>query len=100
MLVQSNTDTRVDDRKRHNLICLLDGLATRSPTCRNSLDPKRHRTFRGELERIGQQILQDLLKPLHIRDDRLWSILPNLDSKLETFGAGYGLEGLQHEFPK
>ena len=57
-------------------------------------DAQRHRTGIGELARVREQVLQHLLQPLFVRDNRRWDgRAVDLDSELETLLLGDRPEG-------
>jgi len=68
-VVLGNADARVRDRERHDCVGLRERLARELPPF-GELDPQRDLPFLGELERVRQQVLEDLLQPLLVRLDR------------------------------
>ena len=70
----------------------------RIPPGRCCGDAQAHAALFGELERIGQQILQDLLEPLGIGDNAAPKILVDGDVEGESSRIGFVTERPCHHF--
>jgi hypothetical protein len=59
-----------DTENGQHLLGAVQVLVVRAPAGEHLLDRQRHVALVGELEGVGQQVLQDLLQALGVRDHR------------------------------
>src|SRR6185312_16127439 len=68
LFVRRNADAGVRDRNRNDRARLVERLAIRAPAFGDLRDAQRHAALFGELERVRQQVADDLLQPLRVRE--------------------------------
>ncbi len=85
MLVRRNPDSRVNHGERDHLVCVVQHAVAGGPAFFRGLDPERHTAFMRKLERIRQEIPQDLLKSLLIREHCFRRVLENLHFQSQPF---------------
>ena len=64
-----DADTGVADFEGHDRRCLAEHWVVRAPATHRGGDIKTNRPLSGEFERIGQQVLEDLLQALRVGRD-------------------------------
>ena len=69
-LVLGDPDPRVDDREGDDGLGGREALAREADVVSRDADLEPHRALVGELDRVREQVLQDLLEPLLVGDDR------------------------------
>ncbi len=89
LLVSRNPDSGVRHRDRHDRVGPVQRLEVRIPASGSGLDPQRDAPAVGELERVGKQVLDDLLEALGVGDDRPRRLVSGLDLELELLGLGH-----------
>ena len=60
------------------------------------LDPQGDLAALGELEGVGQQVLEHLAEAVRVGDDRRRAAVVELDGERQALAVGDRLEGLQH----
>ncbi len=73
---------------------------TGRPAGAGMVDGQRNPAAGGELERVRQQVLQDLLQPRDVCCDRRWQPGADLDRKPELLDVRHMPEGAQHIDPQ
>jgi hypothetical protein len=74
-LVLGDADAGIDDAEGHDVLA-------------GPLDAQRHPALRGELERVGQQVAQDLLEALLVSDDGRRHVVQNERIQIEPAAIG------------
>ena len=70
LLVRRDADAGVADREGDHRLGAVERLRGRAPAARGRRDLQRDAALLGELERVGEQVLEHLLQALAIGDDR------------------------------
>src|SRR6202034_1308573 len=83
LLFRRNADAGIRDLEGHHRGRMLQDRMIRIPTAGDRRDAELHAAFGGELERVGQEILEYLLQALRVRDDAALQIGRNGDLALQ-----------------
>ena len=97
LLVFGDADASIADGKRHHRRGLAQGGVVATPALRRWPDFQSHFAFSRELERIGQQVLGDLLQAPFIGKYRGREGIIELDGKFQFLVVGDVAEGLLDE---
>ena len=98
-LVLRDADPRVDDRERHDRVGLVEHLVVAAPAGRGRLHPQDDLTLLGELQRVGQEVLEDLVEALLIGGHGLGQAVARLDAEPEALLLRDLAEGPLDELP-
>ncbi len=93
-LVRGDPDARVHDREPDHVGGVREGLAGELATRRRLGDPEDDSARLGELERVREQVLQDLLEPLLVGVDRRQRALGEVELERQPLLGGH-----RHERP-
>jgi hypothetical protein len=88
LLVGRDADAGVRDRERDHLARVLQLGVVERPAAVGRRDRERDAAVVRELERVRQQVLDDLLQPLDVGDQRLRQRLLDLDPEVELLRFG------------
>ena len=93
LLVLRDSDPRVDHRERHDRVGLVEHLIVAAPAGRGRLHPQDDLALLGELQRVGQEVLEDLVEALLIGGNGLGQAVAHLDAEPEALLLGDLAEG-------
>src|ERR1700694_3321323 len=79
LLLGWNADAGVDDTERNDLLSPTQHLVACAPPGGGDLGDELHSALLCELERIAEQVVEDLLQALRIRGDRIGQTGPEID---------------------
>src|SRR5207248_6660145 len=97
LLVEGDPDARVDDAERDDLGGPIEGIVRRAPTRARHFGDELDLTLLGELERVAEQVVEDLLQALRVGRNGLGQPGPKVDREPELGGFGDVAEGpLEH----
>jgi len=88
-LVVGDADARVGDRERQHPAGAAEHRVVGGPAAGGGLDPHQHLALFGELERVRQQVPQDLLEPLRVGRDGPGQTGRQLDLHRDPLGLGH-----------
>ena len=97
LLVLRNADAGIADGKSDHRCGLAQRGMVAAPSRSRRPDLQGHLALRRKLERIGQQVLDDLLHAPLVRKDRDRQCLLQLDGKAQFLVVGHMAEGLLDE---
>ena len=93
LLVRRDADAGVGDRERDHGRRAAEDRVLAGPAAGGRADAQPHAALLGELERVGQQVLEHLLQPLARRSTmRGGSVRVELDVEVEPFALGHVAE--------
>src|SRR5262249_29286179 len=93
LLLRMDADAAVADAEAHDGRRAIEGELIGTPASGGKEDAERHHAALGELERVRQQIAQDLLHPLRIGADAARELRVEGDREAEALRLGDGPEG-------
>ena len=92
LLLVVDADAGVARPRTRRRTARLERLGRRAPSVVGGADVDGHLAALGELERVGEQVLQDLAQALRVGDDRRGAVGRELDRVLEALAWRDGLE--------
>src|SRR5579885_2162124 len=100
VFVLRDADAGIGDRKRdYRFHPVQNGMAG-APAGGGALDLQAHRTMFGELERVREQVLENLLEPLRVGNDGFGGeIVGDFDGEVEPLAVGHVAERAGAEVP-
>ena len=93
LLLRLNADARVGHRKRRHGLRPVEVFIVRAPALQGRFDIKRHLAVVREFERIGQQVLEDLLQALGIGEEELGQVRVHFNGEFQALGLSHVPEG-------
>ena len=93
LLVRRDADAGVAHREGDHPLGALELLVLRRPARRRRRDGDGDVAGVGELERVGEQVLDDLLQPLDVGDHRLGQARVDVDVEVDLLRVGDVAEG-------
>ena len=96
LLFQGNANAGIRDGDRHRAGRKTKNRMLDRPSAGDLLHPHLHVALRRELERVGEQVLQNLLQPLGVARERAWQRVVDLDVKRQVLGFGEMVERSLH----
>ena len=99
VLVRGDADAGVADGEGDHGAGGVEDLVVRVPPAGGERRLERHRPPLGELEGVGEQVLEHLLQPLAVGLERGRQRRVDVDLELETLEVGHLAEGAVHELP-
>ena len=96
LLLSWDTDARVGDRERDHRSGAVQGLDRGAPAAGRRVDAERDPASLRELERVREQVLDDLLEPLRVGEDRPRDSGTDLDREIEALDLGDVAERALH----
>src|SRR5262249_45272452 len=88
LLFRRDPDPGVGDRDREHRARRVQRLDRRAPSATGRLDAKGDRALLGELEGVGEEVLDDLLEAGRIREERAGDVGSDLDPEADALGLG------------
>ena len=96
LLVLGNSDTGVGNRNLDGLVGIAEHRMGRAPAAASTAYAKRDAALRGELEGVGQEVEDDLLKPFLVGPDVMRELGVELDVEVEALVGSELAEGPFH----